>query len=43
MEHPPFAPDLAPYDFWLFPEIKIALKGRRYQDTEDLKKCDDGT
>jgi hypothetical protein len=26
MEHPLCSPDLAPYDFWLFPEIKFALK-----------------
>jgi len=26
------------------PEIKSALKGRRFQDTEDIQKsCDDGT
>jgi len=29
MELPPYATDLAPYDFWLFPKIKSALKGRR--------------
>jgi histone-lysine N-methyltransferase SETMAR len=27
MKHPPYFPDLAPNDFWLFPEIKSALKG----------------
>jgi hypothetical protein len=26
LEHPPYSPDLAPNDFWLFPEIKYALK-----------------
>jgi hypothetical protein len=26
MEHPPYSPDLAPNDFWLFPIIKSALK-----------------
>jgi hypothetical protein len=34
---------LTPNDFWLFPKIKSALKGRIFQDTEDIKKCDDGT
>jgi hypothetical protein len=29
---------LAPNDFWLFPKIKSALKGRRVQDSEDKKK-----
>jgi histone-lysine N-methyltransferase SETMAR len=27
MEHPPFSPDLALNDFWLFSKIKSALKG----------------
>jgi predicted Abi (CAAX) family protease len=36
MEHPPISFDLALNDFWLFPEIKSALKGQRYQDTEDV-------
>jgi hypothetical protein len=27
MEHPPSSSDLAPKNFWLFPEIKSALKG----------------
>jgi transposase len=37
IEHPPYCPDLAPADFWLFPEIKSTLKGRTFQDTEDIK------
>jgi hypothetical protein len=43
MEHPSCSPDLAPNDFWLFPKIKIALKGRSFQDTEDIQKCDHGS
>jgi transposase len=27
---PPNSPDLAPYDFWLFPKLKSPLKGRRF-------------
>jgi hypothetical protein len=27
IEHPPCSSDLGPNDFWLFPEIKSALKG----------------
>jgi hypothetical protein len=38
MEHPPYSCHLAPNDFWLFPKIKTALKGRRFQDTEDIQK-----
>jgi hypothetical protein len=33
MEHPPHFPDLS-----LFPKIKSALKGRIFQDIEDIKK-----
>jgi hypothetical protein len=36
-------PDFVPNDFWLFPQIKSALKGRRFHDIEDIEKCDDGT
>jgi hypothetical protein len=38
MEHPFYSPDLAPYDFWLFPKIKSALEGRTLHDTEDIQK-----
>jgi len=43
MEHPPCSPHFAPNGFWLFPKLKSALKGRRFQDIEDIgkKKCDD--
>jgi hypothetical protein len=34
---------LALNDFWIFPEIKFALKGQRFQDIEDIEKCDYGT
>jgi hypothetical protein len=30
--HPPYSPDLAPCDFFLFPRIKMKLKGRRFDD-----------
>jgi hypothetical protein len=35
MEHPPYFPDLAPNDFWLFIKIKSAL---RAEDFRILKK-----
>jgi transposase len=38
LECPPYSPDLAPNDFWLFPKIKSALKGQRFQDIEDIQK-----
>jgi hypothetical protein len=37
-EQPFFPSDLAPNDFRLFPETKSALKGRRFQDIEDIQK-----
>jgi hypothetical protein len=44
MEHQPYSTDLVPDDFWLFPKIKSVLKGRRFQDIEDVqKKSDDVT
>jgi hypothetical protein len=38
MEHPPYSPDLAPVDFYLFPRLKSALKGRRFCDATDIIK-----
>ena len=34
--HPPYSPDLAPRDF-LFPELKMKLKGRRFQTLEEIQ------
>jgi histone-lysine N-methyltransferase SETMAR len=34
--HPPYSPDLAPSDFFLFGFIKEKLKGNSFQDTESL-------
>ena len=31
IEHPPYSPDLAPCDFWLFPKLKEMLAGRHYE------------
>jgi hypothetical protein len=36
--HPPYSPDLAPSDFWLFGRIKTALAGRTFADPEGLLK-----
>jgi hypothetical protein len=38
IEHPPYSPDLTPNDFWLYPKVKSALKGRRFQNIEDILK-----
>lgn len=33
--HPPYSPDLAPNDFYLFPNIKNKLRGQRFSTAED--------
>jgi hypothetical protein len=31
LSHPSYSPDLAPADFFLFPKLKIAMKGPRFE------------
>ena len=38
VSHPPYSPDLAPCDFWLFPK----LTGCFYENWEDERSCDEG-
>ena len=35
--HPAYSPDLAPSDFFLFPKIKEILKGKHFDDTDDIR------
>ena len=35
LPHPPYSPDLAPCDFWLFPK----LRGCRYETIEEMKEA----
>jgi transposase len=35
--HPPYSPDLAPFDFFLFPKMKLTLKGRRFETIEEIQ------
>ena len=35
--HPPYSPDLPPSDFFLFPKLKMKLKGRRFQTLEEIQ------
>ncbi|PNF23921.1 hypothetical protein B7P43_G12846 [Cryptotermes secundus] len=35
--HPPYSPDLAPCDFFLFPKMKINLKGRGFDTVEEIQ------
>jgi histone-lysine N-methyltransferase SETMAR len=37
MDHPPFSPDMARNGFWLFPEIKFTLKGRKLKAIKDSR------
>jgi hypothetical protein len=35
--HPPYSPDLAPCDFFLFPKMKLKLKGRWFDTIEEIQ------
>ena len=35
LDHPPYSPDLAPSDFFLFPRLKVALGGQRFSCNAD--------
>ena len=37
LEQPPYSPDLAPCDFFLFPKVKDVIKETRFQDSEAIK------
>ena len=36
---PPYSPDLAPCDFWLFSKLKEELRGCRYETIEEMKEA----
>ena len=36
---PPYSPDLAPCDFWLFPKLKENLRGCRYETIVEMKEA----
>jgi len=36
--HPPYSPDLAPCDFFLFPKLKLRMKGRRFDTVEEIQE-----
>jgi len=38
LQQPPYSPDLAPFDFFLFPRLKKVLKGHQFEATEDIKQ-----
>jgi hypothetical protein len=35
--HPPYSPNMTPCDFFLFPKMKLKLKGRRFDATEEIQ------
>jgi len=37
LEHPAYSPVVAPSDFFLFPKIKEILKGRHFDDIDDIR------
>ena len=36
--HPPYSPDLATFDFFLFPHMKGQMKRKRFADVSKVKK-----
>ena len=38
MPQPPYSPDMAPCDFFLFPKLKMPMKGKRFDTIDELKK-----
>ena len=36
LNHPPYSPDLSPYDFFLFPRLKKMLSGNKYTSRSSL-------
>ncbi|GBM84179.1 hypothetical protein AVEN_61028-1 [Araneus ventricosus] len=36
LEHPPYFPDIAPADVYLFPRLKMKLKGHRSVDSDEV-------
>ena len=39
VSRPPYSPDLAPCDFWLFFKLKEKLRGCRYETIEEMKEA----
>ena len=39
LEQPPYSPDLAPCDFFLFPKLKGVMKGTHFPDVRTIKRA----
>jgi len=35
--HPPYSPDLAPCNFWLFPKVKMTMKAKGFESIQDIE------
>jgi len=42
ISHPPYLPNLTPFDLAIFPHIKIQLKGVRFDTLNDLQTALNG-
>lgn len=38
LPHPPYSPDLAPSDFWLFRHLKKSIRGKVFHSPEEVKQ-----
>jgi hypothetical protein len=39
VQQPPYYPDMAPCNFWLFPQLKTVVKGKRFEATDAIKNA----
>ena len=37
LDYPPYSPDLAPCDFWVFSRLKAVMKGTHFSSLEEIK------
>ena len=42
LNHPPYSPDLAPSDYYLFRNLKSHLRGTRFSDDDELRASTEG-
>ena len=42
LEHPPYSPDLAPSDFYLFQKLKLFLAGQRFSSNQEVTAAAEG-
>jgi histone-lysine N-methyltransferase SETMAR len=42
LEHPPYSPDLAPFDFYSFPKLKLFLAGQRFSSNQEANASVEG-